>query len=60
MQIEYSIIEYFDVEDGEKFCIQQRDIYSDEDELTDQILMDRKVAIELAHDILNILGDNIL
>lgn len=47
----YSVIEYFEIEDGEKFCIQQ----TEDGEVTDQVLMERQVAIDLANDILNIL-----
>jgi len=47
-----SKIEFYEIEDGDKFCICQ---YED-DEMTDQILMTRDVAISLAHEILQMLS----
>lgn len=46
-----SRIEFFELEDGEKICIRQ---YANE-ELTDEILMERHVAIDLANELLEML-----
>ena len=46
-----SYINFFEIEDGEKIFIEQ---YID-DELTDQIVMDRNVALDLAKKLLNLL-----
>jgi hypothetical protein len=55
MEIEETIIEYFEVNDGEYFCIQQKD--NEEDEEPDQLLMTRADAIDLANDIWRIFGN---
>ncbi len=57
MEIHETIIEYYELQDGEMFCIQQREIDSDEEELLDQICMTREVAVELAIDILRMMGN---
>jgi hypothetical protein len=56
LDIEESILEYFELEDGEQFCIQTRNEFSDE--ITSQILLERNLAIWLAKEILQTLGDN--
>lgn len=47
---------YFEVMDGEIFCIQTS--FPDDDEPSDQILMTRDVALQMAKDIIEMFGDN--
>ncbi len=49
-----SRIEFADLNDGENLIIRQ---YDCEDELTDEILMDRNIALQLAYEIIDIFED---
>jgi hypothetical protein len=53
---EETLIEYFEVNDGEIFGIQQVSIETGE--VLDQILMERQVALDMACDILHMIGEN--
>lgn len=55
MKTEEYLTEYFEMNDGEYFCIQNRDF--DSEYPSDQILLTRKDAIDLAKDIFRILGN---
>lgn len=50
METDSYLTQYFEIQDGEYFCIQNVD--DEFSEPSDQILMDRKMAIEMAYDIL--------
>jgi hypothetical protein len=54
MENETYLTQYFELQDGELFCIQNVD--SEDSEPSDQILLDRKTAIEMAQDILRIMS----
>ena len=50
-----TLIEYFELNDGEIFGIQE--VNAETEEVLDQIIMERQVAIEMAQDILRMFGD---
>jgi hypothetical protein len=52
-----TLIEYFELNDGEIFGIQQVD--PETKEVLDQILLERQVAIEMAQDIFRMFGANV-
>lgn len=51
-----TLIEYFEMNDGEVFGIQQ--VHPETHEVLDQIIMERQIAIEMAIDILQMLGEH--
>jgi len=54
--IDESVLEYFDAMDGELFGIQTRS--SDQSYPIHQIIMTRKIALEMAHDIIEFFGED--
>ena len=53
MESQETILECFELQDGEYFCLQQKDSNEDED-VTDQIVISREVALDLAHTIIKL------
>lgn len=52
MEVDFSVINWFELEDGDYICIQQEAIKEDE---FDEIIMTRECALELAYKIIEAL-----